>query len=119
MRYLVMIMVAVLSGSVSAQLPPPPTQVTLGWDIPTLTESGEPLAVEDIAGYELLGNCTQEPIEVMGGEQNSLSMDIDASQSCDWQVRAVDVIGQRSDLSNKVTVEFDAPGAPVLRRVSF
>ena len=117
---MIVFLLLLFSTAVTAQqLPPPPANLTLCWTIPTEKESGAPLALSEIAGYELIGSCLDLPMEVLDSEQECITVPIDTSLSCDWQISAVDNTGDRSEPSNAVTVEFDAPKAPVLRRVSF
>ena len=119
MRILLIVGAILFCNAVAAQLPPPPTELTLGWDIPTERTDDTPLSLSEIAGYELISNCLSEVFKVDNPEQTSVTFALDTSLSCDWQIQTVDTTGIRSAPSNAVTVEFKTPKAPVLRRVSF
>lgn len=119
MHYILIVTALVFSGAAWSELPTVPTELTLGWTIPTERQDGSLLTITEIAGYELMGTCLDNPVQVEDAEQNTISFPLDTSLSCDWEIVTVDIVGIRSGPSNTVTVEFNAPGATVLRRVSF
>ena len=120
MKYLLITLLILSTSSVLAQqLPPVPTQVCVGWDIPTLWDDETPLALSDIDGYEILSSCLEQVHGITDPEQVSVCFPLAQFSNCTWQIQTVVKTGIRSEPSNKVTAEFKTPKAPVLRRVSF
>ena len=109
--------VAWLPLSARAQLPPPPATNTLSWNIPTQREDGTPLLVSEIAGYELSNSCAAERIVIPDALIISHALAVTLPFDCTFTISAVDTEGVRSDSSEPLRVNFNAPSAPAFNAV--
>ena len=116
---ILIVVLSFLSGAmVHAQLPPSPTTVTLSWEIPLLREDGSELLVEEIAGYELLDSCVTGLIEIMGGGTTEYSQAASVPFNCEYSISTVDTTGNRSVMSEPLTVKLNRPMPPVITGIA-
>lgn len=115
MKTLVALSLIFLSQLTLAQLPPPPATITLSWSVPTQRENGDTLTANEIAGYEINDSCGVT-VEITGNT-TSYTLPIVLPFDCTFSIVAVDTDGLRSQVSNEITVRFNAPNAPTLNEI--
>ena len=112
------VLMAVASRSEAQGLPVALSMMTVSWSIPTERENGNPLSIDQIAGYELYGSCLSEPLAILGGDNISHSVAVSTPYSCTFTVVTVDTDGLRSVISDPLTVVFNSPLAPIFNEIT-
>ena len=103
-------------GSV-AQLPGPPTSITLTWEAPDQRIDGSVLQESELAGYVLNNSCAAEPYVIPDGEVKAYVLPVTIPFDCSFSIEAVDTDGLRSLPSESLRVNFNAPNPPVFNQV--
>lgn len=115
--FCLIIMVTIAYNSTAQELPSPPLSITVSWSVPIERENGTLLTVDEIAGYKLFNDCQDNPIDIVGGDITSFTLDIALPFSCMFSVLTVDTNGLRSVLSDILTVIFNPPKPPFINKI--
>lgn len=99
-----------------------PVRYRLDWTIPATRTNGSPLAVTDLAGYELyyaVDGGASGSVAVQGGSTKSAEVTLDhaprtAPYGVSWSVAAIDRWGLKSPLSVTVATSKSVPLPPAL-----
>lgn len=113
MKKLLLLSLLMLSSTVYSSPPFEPNLVIYNWDIPTTRTNGDILLADDLWGYEIVNDCNDKIIEIVGSQNKSITRPIIDVVNCNYQIRVVDINGIRSSLSNIATL--DGRPSPVLK----
>lgn len=89
--------------------------VLLEWNIPTTRQDGSPLALTDLAGYEIAILCGTDNdilLPIDGGNTSRYSIPNLPIGTCEFAISATDTDGLQSDWSDVVTATIKAGVGP-------
>jgi hypothetical protein len=79
--------------------------IQLSWSVPTSRENGEPLAVDEIAGYLITYTVdgVANSVDVAGGTTTSYTIDNVTAGVWEFTIQSIDTTGLQSIMSDMVT----------------